>query len=164
MEANKSALNVTLQEVTAATVREIASLDVSADQQGYVASNAISIAEAYFNKGAWFRAIYADDTAIGFVMLFDPTLPDALPKSGIERNEVALWRFMIDQRHQGQGFGRKALDLVCANVRNRPGINRLIASYVPGPTGPEAFYLSYGFTKTGRLRNRDQEIEVSFAL
>ncbi len=155
---------VSLQEVTAATVREITSLYVSEDQQRYVASNAVSTAEAYFNRGAWFRAICADNTPIGFVMLFDPTRPGASPRPGIERNEVALWRFMIDRRYQGQGFGLKALDLVCAWARNRPGIDRLVASYVPGPDGPEGFYLRYGFTKTGRLRNRDQEIEVSLAL
>lgn len=154
---------VTLREVTRDTVRAITALDVSTEQQGTVAPNSVSIAEAYCNKGAWFRAIYADDIPIGFVMLFDPALPDAEPRDGLEPGDTLLWRLMIDHRYQGHGFGRKAIDLVRAYVRSRPSNRRLLSSYVPGPHGPEAFYLNYGFSKTGRLRNKDREVEIWIA-
>jgi diamine N-acetyltransferase len=154
---------VTLREITSDTVRAITALEVSSKQHGTVASNSVSIAEAHFNKGAWFRAIYADDVPVGFVMLFDPTLPDVEPRDDLEPGDAGLWRFMIDHRYQGQGYGRKALDLVLAYVRSRPGIRRLLSSYVPGKHGPEAFYLNYGFSKTGRLRNKDREVEIWIA-
>jgi diamine N-acetyltransferase len=151
---------VSLREITGGTVRTITALDVSREQQGTVAPNSVSIAEAYFNKGAWFRAIYADDVPVGFVMLFDPTLPDAEPGYDMDSGDAGLWRFMIDHRYQGRGFGRKALDLVRTHLRSRPGIRRLLSSYVPGKHGPEAFYLNYGFSKTGRLCNKDREVEI----
>ena len=141
--------SVSLREITKETVREILSLWVAPDQRNLVASNAVSISEAYFNEGAWFRAIYADETPVGFVMLYDPRLPGAGPIDSVAADDVSLWRFMIDQRYQAFGFGRQALDLVRAHVRKRPGVKRLVASYVPAPNGPEAFYLKYGFEKTG---------------
>jgi diamine N-acetyltransferase len=36
-----------------------------------VAPNAQSIAQAHFEKMAWFQAIYANDTPVVFIMLYD---------------------------------------------------------------------------------------------
>ena len=155
---------VTLQEITFDTVRSVTSLDVSPKQRGYVASVAVSISEAHFNPGAWFRAIHADNTPVGFVMLFDPTVRGAIARGPIAGDEVGLWRLMIDHRHQGKGFGKKALDLVCEHLRRAGRANRLLTSYIPGPDGPESFYLSYGFSKTGRLRSNGHEVEIVLPL
>ena len=89
--------NVSLQEITFRTVRDILNLDVSERQRGYVASNSTSIAEAHFNPGAWLRALYADETLVGFIMLLDPKVPAAISRDPIEPEEILLWRFMIDQ-------------------------------------------------------------------
>lgn len=67
---------------------------------------------------------------------------------------------MVDRRYQGMGFGRRTLDIVREFVRTRPGIKRLVSSYVPGDKGPKEFYLRYGFADTGRLRNQDTEHEI----
>lgn len=113
---------VSLREVTASTVRAVTDLRVSPDQERYVASNAVSIAQAYFHPEAWFRAVYQDDELCGFVMLRE----SALSTLQSERQEFSLWRFMIDHRFQRAGLGRKALSLVvelrCAAhlVRFRP--------------------------------------------
>ena len=79
-------------------------------------------------------------------------------------DEIGLWRFMLDQRYQGRGFGRRGLDLVCDHLRKRNGVSKILSSYVPGPDGPEAFYLAYGFRKTGRKRNDGRETEIVFPL
>jgi diamine N-acetyltransferase len=42
---------------------------VRPEQRGYVAPNAISIARGHFEPRAWFRAVFADETPVGFVML-----------------------------------------------------------------------------------------------
>ena len=156
--------DVTLQEITAATVRAIVALDVTEEQRDYVASNAVSIAEAHFNPGAWFRAAFLGETPIGFVMLFDPSGPAVTDRRGIALDEIGLWRLMIDFNHQRQGHGRSVLDLVRSHVRERSQFHRLISSYVPGSHGPETFYLNYGFTRTGRLRNEGREIEIAIVL
>jgi diamine N-acetyltransferase len=132
---------VSLREITADTVREICRLRVAPGQEGFVAPVAESIAEAYFSPLAWFRAVYAGDTPVGFVMLSDD------PASG----EYYLWRLLIDARHQGKGYGRLAVELVCEHVRARPGATELLTSWVPGETGPEGFYGKLGFTLTGEV-------------
>ena len=153
-----------LREITFETVRSIVKLDVSANQRAYVASNAVSIAEAHFNPGAWFRGVFVEDAPIGFVMLFDPAIPGSVEREPIARDEVRLWRLMIDHRHQRKGYGKRVLDLVCEHVRLSGKANRLLSSYIVGPDGPENFYLGYGFQKTGGFRNNGSEIEIVFPL
>ncbi len=134
---------MTLREVTAETVRAICALAVRPEQRDYVAANALSIAQAHFEPRAWFRAIYAGETPIGFVMLHD----DA------EKQEYFLWRLMIDAEHQGKGYARTALDLVVEHVRRRPGARELFSSYREGDHSPGGFYRSYGFVETGEVEN-----------
>jgi diamine N-acetyltransferase len=132
---------VSLREITADTVREICRLRVAPGQEGFVAPVAESIAEAYFSDLAWFRAVYAGDTPVGFVMLADD--PD--------RRQYHLWRLLIDAAHQGKGYGRRAVELLCDHVRGRPGATELLTSWVPGERGPEGFYRSLGFELTGEV-------------
>ncbi len=147
---------VLLREVTAQTVRAVTDLRVSTLQQSYVASNAVSIAQAYFHPEAWFRAVYVDDTPVGFAMLEDPTLLT----DRIGHAQVGLWRFMIDERHQGRGYGRAALGLLIEHVRTRPGQTKLRTSCVPGPHSPIAFYERCGFRRTGELDDAEEVLEL----
>lgn len=140
--------SVSLREITAETVRAICALEVAPRQSGLVAPNAVSIAQAHFEPAAWFRAIYAGDVPVGFAMLYDPTLTKT-PEAG---PEVAfVWRFMIDARHQGCGYGATALDLLVAHVRSLPGVKALRISYVDAPGNASPLYLRAGFVATGEL-------------
>ena len=145
-----SAAVVSLREVTADTVRAIIRLKVKPSQTHFVADNATSIAQAYFEPKAWFRAIYADETPVGFVMLFDD--PDA--------PEYYLWRYMIDGRYQGLGFGRRALELFIDHVRTRPNATALLSSYVPGEGSPWPFYAGLGFVETGEVDDGENVIRL----
>jgi diamine N-acetyltransferase len=141
---------VTLREITAETVRTICALEVAPEQRGFVARNAESIAQAHFEPKAWFRGVYAGETPVGFVMLYDD--PGA--------EEYFLWRFMIAGEHQGKGYGREALDLVVEHVRSRPGAKELRSSYVPGDGSPGPFYLRYGFVETGEVDEGERVIRL----
>lgn len=131
--------SVSLREVTADTVRTICRLDASDDQKRFVALNAVSIAQAYFEPKAWFRAIYADETPAGFLMLRDDP----------EEPHYFLWRYMVDAHYQKLDFGKRAMDLLLDHVRARPGARELLLSCHPVDDGPEPFYTRYGFTRTG---------------
>ena len=144
---------VTLREITRETVRTITDLKVAPEQTGFVATNAESIAEAYFDRDvAWFRAVYADEVPVGFIMLED----DAA------NQEYYLWRFMIDARYQGPGYGRRALELVVGYVKTRPGAKALMTSCVPGDGSPCPFYERLGFVPTGEVD--EGEIVLRLAL
>lgn len=142
---------VTLREISADTVRSIC--DLVAAPPGYVAPNAVSIAQAHFHPEAWFRAVYAGETPVGFVMLEDSSL--RTPPS--PELEVGLWRFMIDARQQRQGYGHAALRLVIADVRRRhPALQSFVTSCVPGPQTPRPFYESLGFVFSGEMNDGEE--------
>jgi diamine N-acetyltransferase len=149
---------VTLREITAETVRAICALAVAENQKGFVAPNAVSLAQALFAPEAWYRAIYLGDEPAGFVMLYDESLRASPP----EAPQVGVWRFMIDRRFQGRGIGRSALQQVIEHVRRAGRFRTLELSYVPGPGCPEPFYLGLGFRHTGRMD--DDEVVLEFPL
>lgn len=151
-----TAAPVTLREITADTVRAVIGLAVAPQQQGFVAPNAVSLAQALFAPQAWYRAIYVGEEIAGFVMLDDESLLAAPPP----RPQVGVWRFMVDARQQGRGIGRAALLQVIAHVRGKGLFDRLQLSYVPGPGCPEPFYLALGFKHTGRMDEGEVVLEL----
>lgn len=133
---------VTLQEITEEILRPILKLEVSEAQRNFVAPNPVSVAQAYFQRDhAWFRGIYADETPVGFLMLYDD------PREPV----YFLWRFMIDARYQGMGYGRKAIELLIEHVKTRPAATEIKVSYVPGEGTPGPFYAKLGFVETGEM-------------
>lgn len=133
---------VSLREITRETLGPILQLKVAATQQRFVASNAVSIAQAHFHpETAWFRGIYAGEEPVGFVML---EINRATP-------EYSLWRLMIDEAQQGKGYGRKAMKAVIDHVRMLDGARELLTSVVPGEGSPGPFYQSLGFAFTGEV-------------
>ncbi len=130
---------VALRDITEATLRSILRLKVAPKQEKFVANNAVSIAQAHFSKYAWFRAIYADETPVGFIMLHDEP----------EKPFYYLWRLMIDTRYQQMGFGRQALACLIEHVKTRPQATELYVSYVPGAGSAQGFYERIGFEHTG---------------
>lgn len=144
---------VSLREITAETVRAICALSVAPDQQHFVAPNAVSIAEAHFSPVAWFRAIYAGETPVGFVMLSDD---DKAP-------EYFLWRLMIAAEQQGKGYGRRAMEQLIAYVKTRPNATELLVSYVPGDGCPRDFYRGLGFEDTGRTEGDEVVLRLPFS-
>jgi len=142
---------ITLREITRDTVRDLCKLEVAAEQRSYVAPVAVSIAEAHFSPEAWFRAIYAGEEPVGFVMLsLKPEVPDYF-----------LWRLLIDTRHQGRGYGRATLDLIAEHVRSL-GASELQTTAVPGEHSPQPFYERYGFVPTGVIE--EGEVQLRLAL
>jgi diamine N-acetyltransferase len=150
-KANSKAV-VSLREITRETVESIIDLEVAPKQEKFVASNAESLAEALFSPDAWYRAIYADETPVGFVMLsIKPEVP-----------HYYLWRFMIGAEYQGKGYGKRALELVIEHVRTLPGAKELTLSYTPGKGSPRKFYQQFGFEETGEWD--DDEIVMRLLL
>ncbi len=139
---------ITLKKVTRLNLRPILQLEVKPEQKTLVASNAVSISEAYFNKDAWFRAIYADYKPIGFVMISDTSLkyknnPKHIPS-------YFLWRFMIDKSYQGKGYGKEAMNLIINHVKNRPKAKEFLLSHSKYDGNAGKFYKKCSFEYTGK--------------
>ena len=150
MDASQVSASVSLCEVNQGNLHEVLKLDVAPDQRHFVAPNAVSIAEAYFEPRAWFRAVCADDEPVGFIMLYQDT----------ETAEYFLWRLMIDRRHQGRGYGRRAVELLIDHVRTLPRATSLGVSAVPGDGSPIPFYTSLGFVPTGDVEDGEDVLRL----
>ena len=146
------AAETSLREITKETVRLITALDVGPDQDGLVAPNSVSIAEAHFEPKAWFRAIYFGDEPAGFAMVWrDP-----------DERLFYIWRFMVDARFQGKGVGRRALELLLDEAR-ADGVDEVTLSVVPGPHSALAFYERCGFAATGEMHGGEAEMKLTLA-
>ncbi len=144
--------SVSLREITEENIVPICKLSdtLSAQQKKMVAPNAQSIAQAHYSKHAWYRAIYADETPAGFIMLYDNP----------EEREYFLWRLMIAGPYQGSGYGEKAVQLLIEYVRMRPGAKELLASCEEGEGSPEGFYAKLGFKRTGKMLGEEAVMSV----
>jgi diamine N-acetyltransferase len=156
------AAGISLREITDANRRQIELLRVTSEQEAYVAGVEESLAEAAATPAAcpWYRAVYAGDEPVGFVMISDG-IPGGHPEY---LGPYFLWRLLIDARLQGRGFGTAALDLVADHVRTRPDAHVLLTSVVPGPACPIGFYLRYGFARTGEVFDGEDVLELPLTI
>ena len=149
------AVAVELQPITEDNVADVFGLQVKPGQEAFVAPNPWSLAQALAEYDiAWPRAIVADGTVVGFLMLeIDPDEEDGRP--------YWLWRLMIGAVHQRQGYGQAALQLALDELRAR-GAPDVYTSWVPGDGSPGPFYEQIGFRPTGELD--DDEIVARLTL
>jgi diamine N-acetyltransferase len=157
-------MTIYLRPITSENWIECIELKPTAQQQqaGFVASNVVSLAQAYGEP--WWRpyAIYADQTMVGFVMVgrwpesgVDPRHEEALP--GID----CILRFMIDGRYQGRGYGRAALQQVLVQIKAQPDVRAIHLSYEPDNRVAARLYASAGFQPTGRIVGGEAEAWLS---
>jgi diamine N-acetyltransferase len=142
---------ISLRPIDSSNYRECIELSVAPDQQRFVASNLQSLADAYvWREAAEPYAVYADDDMVGFALLFplaDGEDDDSIPEPGAERGYI-LVRLMVDDRFQGRGYGRAALDAIVELVRDR-GLPTIRLSVVPENEQALEFYRRNGFVETG---------------
>ena len=143
-----------LKKINRKNVGEILKLEVFDNQKRFVASNNISIIEAYIaiteNNDVFIFGIYKDDTPIGFLMIgYDVNSDDAdAPK--IAKGNYNIWRFMIDKKFQGKGFGKKTIELALEFINTFPcGIAQYCwLSYESDNDIARQLYQSVGFVET----------------
>ena len=139
---------VTLREITDENREAVLALRVAPEQERFVSSVRASLEEAAASPQAkpWYRAVYADDEPVGFVMLswnVEPQPPEYI-------GPWFLWKLLIDERHQGRGYGFEVMQQIVELVRAE-GATELQTSYGPEAGGPAGFYAKLGFVPTGDL-------------
>ncbi len=146
---------IRLEEINGKNVWDILKLRVSDAQRSFVAPNDVSIIEAYIavtHHGKAFPfGIYDDETPVGFCMIgfgADDEWEDAPAVAAYNYN---LWRFMIDERYQGKGYGRAAMKQILDYIASEPcgHAEYCWLSYEPENAAAKALYASFGFRETG---------------
>ena len=156
------ASKITLAEITKDNVSRIVRMNPGAIGERMVATNGISIAQGAYSKNAWFHAVMADDTPVGFVMLFDPTLDlDAAKKEEAPLDSLNIWRFMIEFKHQGKGYGEQVMRLIIDRAKSMPAINTVSLSYVQRDGNAKPFYERMGFRETGNVTDGEMEMVLT---
>ena len=149
---------VTLREVTDENRGAVLAVRVAPTQERFVGTVVGALTDAHeIPEGKpWYRAIYADDQPVGFVMVSWNVTPEPPRIIG----PWFLWKLLVDERHQSRGYGRDAVRLV-ADILRTNGAAELLTNCVPGDDGPEPFYRRIGFRPTGEL---DENAEIILAL
>ncbi len=145
-------ITVSLRPITADNVHAILKLSVAPSQEKFVAPNAYSLAEALFEPKAWYRAVYAGETPVGFMMMEED------PQQG----KYYLWRFLIGAEHQGKGYGYQAMQLLIERVKQLPKATEMTLSYVPDEHSPQPFYQKLGFVDTGEVDDDELIMRLTF--
>jgi diamine N-acetyltransferase len=146
-------MKVSLREIDQKNFRECVNLKVAAGQETFVATNVMSIAQVYIYPTANPLAVYAGDEMVGFVMYgYDE-----------EDEHFYLGRLMIDEKHQGKGYGRAATLAVIERMKLIENCREIFLSFVPENTGAEKLYQSVGFERTGKT-SESGEIVMRFTI
>lgn len=151
-----------LEKVDVKNIWDILDLKVAKEQREFVASNELSILQAYVAAGTGCTAlpfgIYKNKKPVGFLMIGyneaamyesfdDADTPEVL------KNNYSLWRLMIDRKYQKRGYGREAIQLALDFIRTWPcGEAEYCAlSYEPENKVAGKLYHSFGFEENGEM-------------
>lgn len=117
-------------------------LQVSQSQTHYVANSAVMLARAYAYRKQRSRAfiICADETPVGMGLYYD------LP----EMECYDFSQIFIDERYQGQGYGKEAIKLVLDTMKADGKYNKVTLCYIDGNETAKKLYESFGFVETDR--------------
>lgn len=126
------------------------SLRVREDQVQFVASNAVSLAQLNFLENFHAKAIYHEEEMVGFTLF------------GIDEDDHEYWiyRMMIDQKHQGKGYGKQAVQLVIDDIRSLKEERHatITLSYDPSNEHAKRVYEKMGFQEIDGLIIGDEQV------
>ncbi|MCH4209962.1 GNAT family N-acetyltransferase [Bifidobacterium sp.] len=143
-----------LELIDAHNFYEILKLKRPANEE-YVADNSVSLAEAWLYRDDHTvepRAIYHDDTLVGFVMTH----------ADYARRILDIWRILIPDAFVNKGYGTQTLRLVIDEAKSSGRFDALELCYVPGNAMAEHVYAKTGFVATGAVE--DGEIVMGYRL
>ncbi|MBT2689660.1 GNAT family N-acetyltransferase [Bacillus sp. ISL-47] len=131
---------VRIEEVTADNWYDCCLLELAEEQKAYVEPNAVSIAQSKFETTLKPYAIYFEDIAVGFLMY--NTVQEEL-------DGYWIYRIMVDKEYQGKGIGKKATELMIAEMAKLPEVKNIVVGYNPENLGAHHLYASLGFKDHG---------------
>ena len=146
-------MSLELRPVTVANWNSLIKLKVREDQKDFVASNLYSIAEAQFGfeeEGHWSLSpfgVYVEDEPVGFAM------------TGLNyahsHFQGLILRLMVDEKYQGQGYGRAAMEAMLGTFRSDECVNVVCITYEPENDPARKLYASLGFEETGEYMENE---------
>ena len=148
-------MTITFREITSDNYSQVLNLKITPEQEAakFVSPVVRSLADAWFYREegiAYPKAVYADEDLVGFIMYELDT----------EEQQVFIWRFLIDQRYQGKGYGRQTIEVVMEMAKEQAQITKVVADYVDGNEPMKKILLDLGFEETGFNQEINEHIMV----
>ncbi len=146
-------MSVTLKDITQENFEELISLFVDQEQEQFVASNLYTIAQMQFKEEKIAKGVYVDEKAVGLI--------------AYDLEDYDIWRLMIDARFQGNGYGRKAMEIVLDILRKDSRLETARTSIVVENVAMRNLIVSFGFKENGkvhRYRDDGEPDEIEFEL
>ncbi|GAB6989871.1 GNAT family N-acetyltransferase [Paenibacillus pini] len=145
-------MNIQLKDITAENFNECVSLKSYDTKERllfeeHVASNAFSLAQAKVEVEWLPKAIYYNETMVGFAMY------------GLDKKQgfYFITRLMIDYKHQGKGIGKQAMLKIIEVMKGFP-CKEIYTSFVSSNEGAKKLYTSLGFEYTGGVTNEGEPL------
>ncbi len=158
VEMRELMMTITLTPVTRDDVKPLVKLTVAAAQENFVAPNAVSLAQAHYETGAYPFVIWAGDKRVGLIQVIDFREHDFVELYD-DPTGAYLWRLSIGQEFQAKGYGKAALLSLLDWARER-GNTSMTTSAVPKNAVAINLYESLGFDKTGRMVEGEIELKM----
>ena len=142
-----------LKPVTLKNIEAVIALKLREEQEGFVLSNVISIAQAYVQPECIPLAIYNDDTIVGFVMYC------------VDRDDDQYWvyRIMIDEKFQRKGFAREAMVQLLKKIKSDSSRNKIFIGVDADNIAATALYLSLDFVFDGRTFGKERIMMLAYS-
>jgi len=148
---------IRLKPITLKDVAPLFYVQVSDEQDIFVAPNPVTIAQARFKKGAYDFCIWNDDTRVGLIALID--MAEHEDRDEIDDPEaVFVWRLLIGEEFQGKGFGTAAMGLAEDWARKR-GKPLMQIQAVETNAVAITLYERLGYRRTGKMLGEEIQLE-----
>ena len=147
-------MKVKLTKIAYENFHDVIDLELEDGQEKHLPSNLYSIAESSFSPSCHPRAIWLDEEIVGFLMY-------KFGESEVEEYECAIWRFMIDRRHQNKGIGKAAMTLLMEEIKAHDQCKVIEIYYDLKNMAAKKLYTRYGFKVVGKRDDGDLIAEVS---
>ena len=107
-----------------ATLSSILRLEVAPEQRVFVATAPVTVAQSMFEPASEVFGLWDGEAAVGLIGMIDFTRPDADLVEGEEPDNFYLWRLLIDQGQQRQGYGINQTPQQQAAEQRRTNVER----------------------------------------
>ena len=154
-------MNIHLEKIDWDNYYKVTKLRVTKEQNNYVATNKASLIHAFIEMSSgtpvYAFAIKNGKTVVGFIQLLYGTdwtgyeRDDWLNSDEYKKYEgkpyYDIWRFMIDKKYQGRGYGKEAFKQALNFIKTFPNgkADYVLLSYNPDNEVGKKLYASFGF-------------------
>ena len=132
-------------------------LKIRDDEKGLVATNPVSIGQAYTEPRTFPLGIYRlsgeDAIPVGFIYY---------GQFAEDNGEWWIARLMIDENHRRKGYAMQAVKIVLDELRARKDCDKVYLSIIPSNTTARSLYEKLGFRSTGEVPRKEEIFCLSF--